>query len=250
MAFWSRTKKPDHGPVRSPDQRPDQGLDHSREPLPPPAQASSASVPAADALAPVVNGAVAASPADKRSVPDDVVLTVAKAAGDAAGPGGAMSGAVEQLGEPQRNTITDAQRFASAFGQIVSVALNSPQHRSMTLPELRARVVPAVHFGQYALASRRSAKDGLVTPFAVLLWATVSDEVDRRLAEGEAGVMRLTREEWQSGPHVWLVDMFGDPAALPSLAKSLAETRWKNHSVKMFVRGTDGTSQVRQIKAA
>ncbi len=151
--------------------------------------------------------------------------------------------------EDRQTSIEQARHFALALGQVASVAMNSKQHQAMKLAEFRVRVVPAVLNGQFALASRRDEKSGLQRPVTALLWASVSDEVDRRLSGDDGGEIKLERSEWRSGPHVWLVDVFGDQGTLPGLLRQLGETQWQGKPVKMFVRDADGHSQVRILGA-
>lgn len=41
-------------------------------------------------------------------------------------------------------------------------------------------------------------------PFAFFTWAKVNDAVDQRL---RSGVLRIAPHEWQSGEHLWLIDV-------------------------------------------
>ncbi|MEQ1712643.1 MAG: toxin-activating lysine-acyltransferase [Hyphomicrobium sp.] len=151
--------------------------------------------------------------------------------------------------EERQKSIEHARHFALALGQVASVAMNSKQHQAMRLAEFRVRAVPAVLNGQFALASRRDEKSGLQRPVTALLWASVSDEVDRRLSCGDGGEIKLERSEWRSGPHVWLVDVFGDQGTLPGLLRQLSETQWQGRPVKMFVRDADGRAHIRILGA-
>lgn len=150
-------------------------------------------------------------------------------------------------GDDHQSTIERSRQFALALGQITAVAMHSKQHQALKLSEFRSRVVPALLNGQFALASRRDERLGVQTPVTALLWASVSDAVDHRLSDGDGGEIKLERTEWRSGAHVWVVDVFGDPATLPSLLRQLGETQWSGRPVKMFVREVDGRRVVRVI---
>lgn len=163
-------------------------------------------------------------------------------------------GAVEQTdakaalsGEDQKRNVERSRQFTLALGQITAVAIHSKQHQSLKLSELRSRVVPALLTGQFALASRRDERLGVQTPVTALLWASVSDAVDRRLSEGDGGELKLERADWRGGPHIWVVDVFGDQGLLPGLLRQLGEAQWSGKSVKMFVRDVDGRRVVRVI---
>lgn len=149
--------------------------------------------------------------------------------------------------DDHQSTVERSRQFALALGQITAVAMHSKQHQALKLSEFRSRVVPALLNGQFALASRRDERLGVQTPVTALLWASVSDAVDLRLSDGDGAEIKLERTEWRSGPHVWVVDVFGDPATLPSLLRQLGETQWSGRPVKMFVREVDGRRVVRVI---
>lgn len=162
----------------------------------------------------------------------------------------AARAAAQQPADPQRANTERSRQFAIALGQIATVAMHSNPHQALTLAEFRARVVPALLSGQFVLASRRDERLGAQTPVTAVLWACVSDAVDLRLTEGGTGEIRLDRSEWCGGPHIWLVDVFGDPGMLPELLRKLRETKWQHRAVKMFVRDGEGRASVRVIAAA
>jgi hemolysin-activating ACP:hemolysin acyltransferase len=94
--------------------------------------------------------------------------------------------------------------MAAALGDIMSELLRSPQHRHAFISDLDLEwlVLPALATGQLALAQGRSQGSGASAALAVLLWASVSDEVDARLSTNRDGPVRLRPAEWQSGSHV------------------------------------------------
>lgn len=172
---------------------------------------------------------------------------MAEAATPREAPSAAGVVAAAQRGPEQQ--VSPAQRQLIALGQIVSVAMDSKQHGSMTIAELRVRLLPAIESGQYVLASRRSGGGAASKPIAAALWASVSDAVDKRLSSGGPHEMRLERAEWTGGPHVWLVDVFGDAKALPGILQSLGQTKLQGRAVKMFARDASGAMRVHELRA-
>ena len=81
------------------------------------------------------------------------------------------------------------------------------------------------------------------------MWANVSAEVDRRLAENVASGVRLKAEEWKGGDILWLVEAIGDPRIIEAMLKRLVATEWKGREARMRARTKDGTFKVGVISA-
>ncbi len=149
--------------------------------------------------------------------------------------------------DERKRRVQAARRLTSTFGQIVAVMMRSEQHQRVPVVELKRMIVPALLAGQYSLVGRRFKNGGMVRPVTVLLWARVSDELDRQLTQAGSTPVRLGAKDWTSGSHVWLIDVIGDTAMIPQLIAKLSEGRWKGAVVKMRARGSDGQMAVRTI---
>lgn len=132
----------------------------------------------------------------------------------------------------------------AAYGEIVSVLSRSPAHKSQPLSDLDWLVVPAVITGQFSLAETQSKSNGMIVPIGLVMWASVSADVDRRLAESIAAGIRLKPEEWKSGDILWLVDAIGEPRIIEVMLKRLVQTEWKGRDARMRARTKDGTFKV------
>ena len=171
-------------------------------------------------------------------------------------------------------------RFAQAFAQVVAVLMRDPGFRSMPLADLEWLVLPAVMSGQLRVAqapaaslARRQAAEagkggakepgnkepgnrepgkagGVLVPVAAVLWARVSDEIDRALSSRLDQPVRLKPHQWASGEHVWLVAVAGDRRAVPRLIDRLAKAELKGQRIKMRVRGPDNTVVVKTLAEA
>ena len=75
----------------------------------------------------------------------------------------------------------DELRFAATFGRIVSILMRSVTYKHYALSDLEWLVLPPMHLGQCAVME--ATVNGRQAPVAVALWASVSDEVDKRLSE-------------------------------------------------------------------
>src|SRR4029079_4132083 len=103
-----------------------------------------------------------------------------------------------------------ALQTSASFGQVVSVLMRSSQHKHLALTDLEWLVVPALTAGQFAVANMKSKEGGPSVPAAVVLWASVSPEVDQRLSANLSAPIRLRPDEWKSGDILWLIEAVGD----------------------------------------
>ena len=153
--------------------------------------------------------------------------------------------------EAARKAAETSKLLMAAFGQITNVLMRSPQYRQHPLSDLEWLVVPAVMNGQFALAEARSKANGMKAPVAVLLWASVSAEIDKRLSETAAATpTRLKPEEWASGELLWVIDAVGEPDMVQAMLKRKMETDWKGQTAKMRVRDKAGVMRVGVLSAA
>ena len=181
----------------------------------------------------------------KKSKQSSPIGNGAATAGSQAAPAApAKSEVPVDLGSPDkleaRRPAAIAVRHSLAFSQIVSLLMRSPRHKHLSLADLEWLVLPPLLAGNFRIAEAKSKPNGVPVAFAVVLWASVSPEVDRRLSEDLDKPIRLQPKEWRSGDIVWLIDAVGDPRLLPQFLKRLNETTFKGREVKVRRRGQDG----------
>jgi hemolysin-activating ACP:hemolysin acyltransferase len=148
----------------------------------------------------------------------------------------------------QRDGKAYSRGLIQAFGAIVAVCCRSRSHRGQTLAQIEELVTPAVLSGQFSLAEATHKENGLATPVAAILWASVSQKVDRLLSTGAPG--KLQAADWKSGDIVWIVDAVGEKRMLELMVKSLREKAWKGHTVKVQARNAGGKLSVRILQSA
>ncbi len=95
--------------------------------------------------------------------------------------------------------------------------------------------------GQFSLAEAQSKSSGMMAPVGVLLWASVSAEVDHRLNESAGAPTPLKPDEWRGGDILWVIDAIGEPEMVQALLKRKMGTDWKGRPVKMKARDKAGT---------
>lgn len=136
-----------------------------------------------------------------------------------------------------------SKRAAAVFGEIVHVLMRSDDCKHQMLADLEWLVVPAVRTRQFRIAHAQSKSQGYSAPVAAVLWASVSDDVDARLAADPSRI-RLKPEEWKSGAIVWIVQASGDARVVGAILKDLLAKDWQGRTVKMWGRDGDGRPKV------
>ncbi len=145
------------------------------------------------------------------------------------------------------NALT--KRLSTSLGEITALLMRSRQHRHVFLNELEWLVVPALATGQFAIAEGQNKESGLATPRAAILWASVSKEVDTRIAAQAGGPIRLKPSEWASGTHTWLVEAIGEPRAVKVLVDQTVAGPLKSRGLKIITRGPTGKPAVQHLRA-
>jgi cytolysin-activating lysine-acyltransferase len=133
------------------------------------------------------------------------------------------------------------------LGQIISVFMRSPRHKTYSLADLEWRVLPGILSGQYRVV--QAQQSGVATPVGIALWASVSAAVDIRLSDLSTP-LRLNPDEWRSGDIPWLVELVANTQVQQALVKHLGETVFKGQGIKMRVQDADGKTQVGTFKGA
>ena len=151
-----------------------------------------------------------------------------------------------ELSAEQLRTMAGAAKAATAaFGEIVSLLMRLPQYKHYALSDLEWLVVPALLTGQFSLATAQSKTKGLTAAVGIVLWASVSEELDKRLSAASGQPIRLHPQDWVSGDILWVLLASGDERVIQGMLKRLQEKEWANKKpAKVFVRAKDGKPTV------
>ena len=185
---------------------------------------------------------------------DPANVTAAPAAASSAGmtspPGSqqATGATVMPITEKVRREAAQL-RNALAFTQIVGVMMSSSHYKKYTVADLEWLVIPPVLAGQFRIGEAKP-KEGITLPVAVVLWARVSAEVDKRLMETETLAVRLKPEDWTSGDILWLLHAAGETRFVRHVVEQLSKTTFKGHEVKVLGRDRDGKPKVHLLPDA
>jgi hemolysin-activating ACP:hemolysin acyltransferase len=133
----------------------------------------------------------------------------------------------------------NARRQSLMFAEAIIVMMRSPQFKWVTIGEIESLVMPAISTGQFRFARMRSHAKATATPIGAMLWASVSDDVDRRIRANLDQPIRLAPGEWRDGPHVWLMALAGDPKVTHQLLTQVHDGLPGKPPIMMRVRGID-----------
>ena len=151
--------------------------------------------------------------------------------------------------EEKRKLAAASKHLSAQFGEIVTVLMRSPLYKHSTLDDLRWLVIPALLNAQYALATAQSKESGLTAPVGLVLWARVSEDVDKRLQASIQQPIKLAPNEWRSGNLPWVIAAVGDDRILKSILGRLHAKEWNKVPGKIHTRTKNGKLMVVKIEA-
>jgi cytolysin-activating lysine-acyltransferase len=153
-------------------------------------------------------------------------------------PGVAENGGLNQDAAQQRALVAKS-RF-TALGEIIAVFMDAPGFKTMPLSDVQNLVMPAVLAGQFRVGQTPPDRTGVSVPVAVVLWACVSEELDRRLSQNQDFVLKSN--EWKSGGIPWLIAAAGDQRVLAQMLDHVQTTVLEGKKFKM--RAKDSTGKI------
>ena len=81
-------------------------------------------------------------------------------------------------------------------------------------------------------------------PLGVVLWGSVSDEVEAVLAKGTS---KLRPQDWKSGDHLWVVEVIAPFGGSEEMVKDLKSHVFAERESKFVAYGKDGRAEVRSV---
>ncbi|MDO8607628.1 MAG: toxin-activating lysine-acyltransferase [Phaeospirillum sp.] len=103
---------------------------------------------------------------------------------------------------------------SQVLGDIVFLAMKSPEHRHLSLADFEQAIMPALMLRQFRLWRTDTQ------PIAFASWACASDAVAARL---EAGERTLSAAEWQSGERKVLIGLIAPYGGREGFERALQE---------------------------
>lgn len=105
-------------------------------------------------------------------------------------------------------------RVHETFGKVALAMVALPRYRHLSIADLAPVLLEPLIRDRVALASKGDDGDALA---GVVIWASVSEEVDAKIREQiRAGVfpVRLAAADWTSGENHWLLDVIAPTQAM------------------------------------
>ncbi|MGN6776051.1 toxin-activating lysine-acyltransferase [Rhizobium sp.] len=127
----------------------------------------------------------------------------------------------------------------STVGQVVLAMSAAPRYRYQALSDISHLVVDPLIRDKIAIAHASAADDeqeAALSPAAVAIWASVSEEVDRKIREqiqAKAFPVRLRSDDWNSGNIVWLLDVVAPSREMATSVLSNFSKVAKSDTVKI-----------------
>ncbi len=140
----------------------------------------------------------------------------------------------------QGTTLRVNERLAMEFGKVAVVLLGSPRHRAQPLGEIFQQIMPYVAAGQCMVAGAKAENTETASPIAAVIWANVSDEVDRRLLADQSGRIVLGANEWRSGTNAWIIEAVGPGKVVEAMFNQLVTGPLKGQPLKLRRKNPSG----------
>lgn len=151
--------------------------------------------------------------------------------------------ATPERSEAERKDLA-LRAAAMALGETVSLLIRSPDHSAYSLADLEWLVVPALLNRQFLIVRSTTTDSAVPLPGAVVLWATVADDLDALFRANPGTRYQLTAAQRTGGTHVWLTDLVGHELLLREAVKRLASTTFAGRRVSFAQKGPDGTMSI------
>ena len=110
------------------------------------------------------------------------------------------------------NIISKQDYRHCVIGDDVYLLTHSKSHRRYNLSDIEQLIIPPINLGQAQLY-KRSGK-----PVAYVSWAYLSEHIADRFSQD---AYDLKIEDWQSGPHLWIMDFIAPFGGVRHIASQL-----------------------------
>ena len=140
--------------------------------------------------------------------------------------------------------------YHTNLGRVITVLLRNDQYKGLNLAQIEESIIPAIIAGQFIIAETQDENTARKTPSAVISWALVSEDVDRRLHGNIQDSFRLNSDEWRSGNIPWLILLAGDQRVIPNMVKELMTNILGGRAISRRRVNKEGQAVVDKIDAS
>lgn len=148
----------------------------------------------------------------------------------------------DQASPAQPAPQAPAKTVSHVLGEITWLLSQSQLHKNLFISDLEWMVMPAILLEQFRIYPAPSGQ-----PAGLVLWASVSDETDARLSQGQ---FRLSPQEWRAGPNLWLLEMVSPFGGQEEMLAEAASTIFAGKPFKYQRPGPNGAEVVVHEPAA
>lgn len=124
-----------------------------------------------------------------------------------------------------------AKKTSEVLGEIVWLMSQSPLHKQFFVSDLEWFVMTPMLLQQFRLFYDKAK------PVGVVFWASVSEEVEARLA---AGTSRMRPQDWKSGDRLWVVEAIAPFGGAEEMVKDLKAKVFPGREIKALAVGAKG----------
>ena len=136
---------------------------------------------------------------------------------------------------------------AASFGEMVSLLMRSTHYKHYSLAELEWLLLPPLMHNQFLVVEARSKENGASVPVGLALWASVSEDTDKRLSENLDQPIKLRPDEWKSGDNHWIIDVIGDEKIIHALHDKLKNEIFVGKTCKLRSVDDQGKQIIKEL---
>ena len=159
------------------------------------------------------------------------------AAGSPRGNGGGAGAAVPETAFSGPTPGPEKRTVSGVLGEVTWLMTQSARHKTFFLSDLEWLVMAPMLLNQFRLFY------GTDRPIGVALWAFVDEEVEARLAQGNA---RLRPQDWKCGDRLWVVDIIAPFGGEDEMLKDLKANVFADRTCK-YLGLEDGRATVKDV---
>jgi hemolysin-activating ACP:hemolysin acyltransferase len=148
---------------------------------------------------------------------------------------------------PLEAHASDSNKYFLIFGRIVSFLATIKQFEGTKIRSIKELVFPAIIQGKAMIVDPPTNSAPTSEPLAVILWASVSKDVDTKLSNCLNGIPKLKINDWNSGDILWIIFCAGDKNVIEASTRHITKIMHKDKSIKIHNKNKDGLWKVESI---
>ena len=132
--------------------------------------------------------------------------------------------------------------LGQAASEVIWLMTQTTSHRHFFISDAEWLV-----FAPVARSRFRIYRDDKGAPAGCVLWASLSDEVEKRV---ESGATRLAPADWTSGDNLWIIDVIAPKGKAAAMVEDMRNTVFKGRRFKFHATDQEGKRAVQVVEPA